>query len=70
MVLIIIIVFVRVNPRKLQAPQRQMEALLARDTELKATAQRAFVSYIKSVFLMKDKKVFDVQALDTDAYAR
>lgn len=46
-----------------------MEAFLARDPNLKATAQRAFVAYAKSVFLMKNKDVFDVQALDTDKYA-
>lgn len=58
------------NPKKLQTPQRSLEACLARDPELKATAQRAFVSYFKSVYLMKDKSVFDVKALDTEAYAR
>lgn len=47
-----------------------MEALLARDPSLKETAQRAFVSYIKSVFLMKNKAVFDVNALDTEAYSK
>lgn len=47
-----------------------MEAFLARDPTLKETAQRAFVSYAKSVFLMKNKKIFDVQSLDTDAFAK
>jgi ATP-dependent RNA helicase DDX10/DBP4 len=46
-----------------------MEAFLAKDPTLKDTAQRAFVSYAKSIFLMKDKKVFNVQALDTDSFA-
>lgn len=60
----------RINPNKLQSPQRKMEALLARDVQLKESAQRAFIAYIKSVFLMKDKEVFNVHALNTDAYAR
>lgn len=47
-----------------------MEAFLARDPTLKDTAQRAFVSYAKSVFLMKNKSIFNVQALDTDAFAK
>ncbi len=55
---------------KLQNIQRGLEAQLARDKNLKETAQRAFVAYIKSVFLMKDKEVFDVTRLDTDAFAR
>lgn len=60
----------RVNMKKLQNIQRNLEALLARDNNLKESAQRAFVAYIKSVFLMKDKEVFDVAALDTDAYSK
>ncbi|KAE8749924.1 hypothetical protein FOCC_FOCC003393 [Frankliniella occidentalis] len=61
---------IKVNPEKLQNPSRKLESFLAQSPDLKETAQRAFVSYVKSVFLMKDKKVFDVKALDTDAYAR
>lgn len=52
------------------SPQRKIEALLARDVLLKESAQRAFVSYIKSVFLMKDKEVFNVRALNTDLFSR
>lgn len=55
---------------KLQNIQRSLEAMLARDKNMKESAQRAFVAYIKSVYLMKDKEVFSVTALDTDAYAR
>lgn len=46
-----------------------MEAYLAKDPSLKESAQRAFVSYVKAVFLMKDKSVFNVQSLDTDSFA-
>ncbi|XP_072760628.1 probable ATP-dependent RNA helicase DDX10 [Anoplolepis gracilipes] len=61
---------IKINPNKLQSPHRKLEALLARDVALKETAQRAFIAYIKSVFLMKDKEVFNVHTLDTDAYAK
>ncbi|XP_077258464.1 putative ATP-dependent RNA helicase DDX10 [Temnothorax americanus] len=61
---------IKINPNKLQSPHRKLEALLARDVALKETAQRAFVSYVKSVFLMKDKEIFNVHALNTDAYAK
>lgn len=60
---------IKVNPNKLTSVQRTLEATLAKDHILKESAQRAFVSYIKSVFLMKDKSVFDVSALDTDSFA-
>lgn len=60
----------RINPNKLQSPYRKLEAFLAQDVNLKETAQRAFVAYVKSVFLMKDKKIFNVHALNTDAYSK
>ncbi|XP_066593463.1 probable ATP-dependent RNA helicase DDX10 [Prorops nasuta] len=60
---------IRINMGKLQSPHRKLEALLARDVALKETAQRAFIAYIKSVFLMKDKTVFNVHKLNTDAFA-
>lgn len=58
-----------VNPRKLLNIQRKIQANLASDPELKETAKRAFQHYIKSIYLMKDKTVFDVFALDVDAFA-
>ncbi|XP_043286175.1 probable ATP-dependent RNA helicase DDX10 [Venturia canescens] len=61
---------IKINPNKLNTPHRKLEALLARDVALKETAQRAFVAYVKSVFLMKDKEIFDVHALNTDSYAK
>lgn len=47
-----------------------MESFLAQKKELKDTAQRAFVAYVKSVFLMKNKNVFRVDTLNLDAFAR
>ncbi|KAK4881723.1 hypothetical protein RN001_005042 [Aquatica leii] len=61
---------IEVNPSKLQNPVKKMEALLVKFVAMKESAQRAFVSYVKSVFLMKDKSIFDVHALDTDSFAK
>ncbi|KAJ2950849.1 hypothetical protein O0L34_g5207 [Tuta absoluta] len=61
---------IAVDPIKVVAPQRKIESLLSDNTELKQTAQRAFVNYVKSIFMMKNKEIFNVQLLDTDAYAR
>lgn len=47
-----------------------MEAFLASTPTLKDVAKRAFVAYFKSVFLMKNKKVFKVQELDPDTYSK
>ena len=49
--------------------QRKIEAILASDHELKEEAQRAFKSYLKSVFLMKNKAIFDVTKLDMSSFA-
>ncbi|XP_045769169.1 probable ATP-dependent RNA helicase DDX10 [Maniola jurtina] len=61
---------ISVDPSKVMSPQRKIESLLSDNTELKQSAQRAFVSYVKSISLMKNKDVFNIQLLDTDAYAR
>nr|XP_022913218.1 probable ATP-dependent RNA helicase DDX10 [Onthophagus taurus] len=61
---------IEVNPEKLKNPVRKMEAFLASTPSLKDTSQRAFVSYVKSVFLMKNKNIFDVDKLDTVEYAK
>lgn len=61
---------IHIDPSKLMSPQRKMESFLAEFSELKQTAQRAFVSYAKSVFLMKNKNIFNIYALDTDAFAK
>lgn len=53
-----------------RSKQSKLESLLASDNELKKTAQRAFICYMRSVFFMKNKNVFDVTALDTEAYAK
>lgn len=60
---------ITVDPKKMFTPRAKMEAFLAANQELKESAQRAFVAYIKSVVLMKNKKIFNVDKLDTDAYA-
>lgn len=47
-----------------------MEAFLARDPEMKERAKRAFVSYGKSVFLMRNKNVFNFEALNMEAFSK
>jgi ATP-dependent RNA helicase DDX10/DBP4 len=57
------------NPRKVISIQRKIEAYLAQDHELKESASRAYVAYLKSTYLLKNKAVFDVFALDTFSFA-
>uniref|UniRef100_G3U0G3 ATP-dependent RNA helicase n=1 Tax=Loxodonta africana TaxID=9785 RepID=G3U0G3_LOXAF len=60
---------IKINPEKLIDVQKKMESFLAQDQDLKERAQRCFVSYIRSVYLMKDKEVFDVSKLPLPEYA-
>jgi len=60
---------IEVNPSKQQTIDRKMAALLASDKVLKESAQRAFNSYIKSVYLMKNKKVFNVNKINLNKFA-
>ncbi|XP_036600759.1 probable ATP-dependent RNA helicase DDX10 [Trichosurus vulpecula] len=60
---------IKVNPEKLIDIQKKLEAFLAQDQDLKERAQRCFVSYLRSVYLMKNKEVFDVNKLLLPEYA-
>ncbi|XP_059786388.1 probable ATP-dependent RNA helicase DDX10 isoform X2 [Balaenoptera ricei] len=60
---------IKINPEKLTDVQKKLESFLAQDQDLKERAQRCFVSYIRSVYLMKDKEVFDVSKLPIPEYA-
>ncbi|NWS74310.1 DDX10 helicase, partial [Crotophaga sulcirostris] len=60
---------IKINPEKLADIQKRMQSFLAQDQELKDKAQRCFVSYLRSVYLMKNKEVFDVFKLPLAEYA-
>ncbi|XP_013927848.1 PREDICTED: probable ATP-dependent RNA helicase DDX10, partial [Thamnophis sirtalis] len=60
---------IKINPEKLLDVQKKLQSLLAQDQDLKERAQRCFVSYLRSVYLMKNKEVFDVLKLPIAEYA-
>lgn len=60
----------QVNAEKLQNVQQKLEGFLAQEKEQKERAQRCFVSYLRSVYLMKNKEVFDVFQLQVEEYAQ
>ncbi|XP_077089317.1 putative ATP-dependent RNA helicase DDX10 [Siphateles boraxobius] len=60
---------IQVNPEKLVSVQQKLEAFLAQEMDQKERAQRCFVSYLRSVYLMKNKDVFDVFQLKLPEYA-
>lgn len=60
----------QVNTEKLQNVQQKLEGFLAQEKEQKERAQRCFISYLRSVYLMKNKEVFDVFQLQIEEYAQ
>lgn len=61
---------IEVDTSKMSSIHTKMEIILSKNNELKEESVRAFKAYVKSVTLMKDKKVFNVDSIDIDAYAR
>jgi ATP-dependent RNA helicase DDX10/DBP4 len=57
------------NPAQTVTIRAQTEALIAADAALKYVAQKAFVSYLRSIHLARDKTVFDVHAVPAADYA-
>ncbi|KAG7881286.1 hypothetical protein KL938_003416 [Ogataea parapolymorpha] len=48
----------------------QIQSLCFKSPDLKYLGQKAFISYVKSVYIQKDKEVFDVKQLPLDEFAK
>ncbi|CAA7266168.1 unnamed protein product [Cyclocybe aegerita] len=57
------------RPSKTQNIQNQLQNLAFQDPEIKYLGQRAFVSYLRSIYLQKDKMVFKLDELPVDKFA-
>jgi len=61
---------INVREKKMQnTVKNQLQNMCFKDPELKYLGQKAFVSYVRSVLVQKDKDVFDVKKLDLEEYA-
>jgi ATP-dependent RNA helicase DDX10/DBP4 len=60
----IIVKKVSINPDKIVSVTPKVESFLAEDPDLKYLGQKAFITYMRSVFLQKDKEVFKVDEID------
>ncbi|KAI8322715.1 DEAD-domain-containing protein [Martensiomyces pterosporus] len=54
---------------KVMTVAKQLQHFCFQDPEIKYLGQRAFVTYVRSVFLQKNKAVFDVEALPLEEFA-
>ncbi|KAK1440058.1 hypothetical protein QVD17_05883 [Tagetes erecta] len=61
--------FDKPNTKRLQSVSGLLAALLAKYKDLQPLAQRAFKTYVKSIFKQKDKEIFDVTKLPIDEFA-
>ncbi|TPX48768.1 hypothetical protein SeMB42_g00335 [Synchytrium endobioticum] len=60
---------IRVNPTRVGAVSAELRAICSRDPEIKYLGQKACISYVRSVYLQKDKKIFDVYGLPLAEFA-
>ncbi|KAF5668174.1 atp-dependent rna helicase dbp4 [Fusarium heterosporum] len=60
---------VNVKEKKKRDIQEQLQSMCFQDPNLKYLGQKAFISYIRSLHLQKDKDVFKFNKLDLDGYA-
>ncbi|KAK4055869.1 ATP-dependent RNA helicase dbp4 [Microbotryomycetes sp. JL221] len=60
---------VNANTKKKQNIAAQLQSAAFQFPEIKFLAQRAFVSYVRSVYLQKDKTVFKIDDLPLEAFA-
>ncbi|KIW97816.1 uncharacterized protein Z519_01400 [Cladophialophora bantiana CBS 173.52] len=61
---------INVRQKKMQQTIRnQLQNMCFKDPELKYLGQKAFVSYVRSVHIQKDKETFNLKRLDLEAFA-
>ncbi|KAK0627545.1 P-loop containing nucleoside triphosphate hydrolase protein [Immersiella caudata] len=60
---------VNVKENKKKSITEELQNMCFKSPDLKYLGQKAFISYTRSVFLQKDKEVFQFKSLDLDAYA-
>ncbi|KAG1046075.1 hypothetical protein G6F43_011172 [Rhizopus delemar] len=60
---------IKIRTSKQQTIQKQLQSFCFQDPEIKYLAQRAFVAYMRSIYLQKNKTIFDVNALPAEEFA-
>eukprot|EP01133_Synstelium_polycarpum_P020528 gene20528-24648_t len=58
------------NPNSMVTIQSQLAGFLSEKTELKYLAQKAFVSYLRSIFRQDNKELFKLDDVDFAAYSK
>ncbi|KAF8476917.1 P-loop containing nucleoside triphosphate hydrolase protein [Kalaharituber pfeilii] len=59
----------KVTEKRKQSIKNHLQAMCFKDPTLKYLGQKAFVSYIKSIYIQKDKETFDLDQLPLEEFA-
>lgn len=60
---------INIKANKQHSIKDQLQNMCFKDPELKYLGQKAFISYVKSIHVQKDKETFNVKALQLEDYA-
>ncbi|KAL5478435.1 DBP4 [Sanghuangporus weigelae] len=60
---------IKIKQSKTQSIEKHLQNLAFQDPEIKYLGQKAFVSYMRSVFLHKDKSIFKIDELPVEKFA-
>lgn len=60
---------IKVREKKQQSITSQLQNMCFQDPELKYLGQKAFSSYTRSVYVQKDKDIFNINSLDLEGFA-
>ncbi|KAL4886653.1 P-loop containing nucleoside triphosphate hydrolase protein [Aspergillus karnatakaensis] len=60
---------INVKANKQQSIKNQLQNMCFKDPELKYLGQKAFISYVKSVYIQKDKETFNLKELKLEDFA-
>ncbi|CAO3664112.1 unnamed protein product [Umbelopsis ramanniana] len=61
---------VKIRASKQQSIQNQLQSFCFQDPEIKYLGQKAFIAYMRSVYLQKNKDIFKVHDLPAEEYAQ
>ncbi|KAK6363464.1 ATP-dependent RNA helicase dbp4 [Orbilia blumenaviensis] len=60
---------INVKQNKKQSIQNQLQGICFKDPEIKYLGQKAFTSYARSIYVQKDKDIFDLEKLPLQEFA-
>lgn len=60
---------INIKANKQQSIKNQLQNMCFKDPELKYLGQKAFISYVKSIYVQKDKEIFNIKELKLEDFA-